>query len=164
MTARPGWLRLTTGQLAERIADARNTLTQRTVTPGCYSETKLDASAMKPGDHAGLCAFQSNFCALEVQVADDGAKSLVAIDRNGEILRVPMAGETVCLRLDYDFNVDKAKMSYSFDGSAWTPVDYELQMRYTLDYFTGYRSALYNYATKELGGAADFDYFRQEEI
>jgi beta-xylosidase len=55
-------------------------------------------------------------------------------------------------------------MSYSFDGSDWVPVDYELQMRYTLDYFTGYRSALYNYATKELGGVADFDYFRQEEI
>ena len=164
VTERPGWLRLTTGQLAERIADARNTLTQRTVTPGCYSLTRMDASAMKPGDHAGLCAFQSNFCALEVQVADDGKKELVAIDRNGDILRTQMRGDIAYLRIDYDFTTDTARMQYSFDDMTWIPVDYELKMRYTLDYFTGYRSALYNYATKELGGAADFDYFRQEEI
>ena len=75
-----------------------------------------------------------------------------------------MRGDVVLLRIDYDFTDDTARMQYSFDEMTWIPVQYKLQMRYTLDYFTGYRSALYNYATKELGGAADFDYFRQEEI
>ena len=101
---------------------------------------------------------------LEIQVADDGSKDLVAVDRNGDILRTPMRGETAFLRIDYNFTDDTARMQYSFDEMTWIPVDYELKMRYTLDYFTGYRSALYNYATKELGGVADFDYFRQEEI
>ena len=164
-TERPGWLRLTTGQIATDITNARNTLTQRTVGPACFSETKLDAAAMKPGDHAGLCAFQSNYCALEVSVDADGAKSLVAVSRReGEIVRVPMDGDTAYMKINYDFNTDKATMAYSFDGESWTDVDYELQMRFTLDFFTGYRSALYNYATEELGGAADFDYFHQEAI
>ena len=35
-----------------------------------------------------------------------------------------------------------------------------LQMRYTLPHFMGYRFGLFNYATKEAGGRADFDYFR----
>ena len=161
LSERPGWMRLTTGQLAEKISDARNTLTQRTVGPKCSSETLLDASGMKPGDRAGLCAFQSNFCALQVEVAEDGSKSLAAIDKDSEIIRVAMPGETVRLKIFYDFNTDKAVMAYSFDGAEWITVDYELQMRYTLDYFTGYRGALFNYATRELGGHADFDYFHQ---
>ena len=43
----------------------------------------------------------------------------------------------------------------------WMELQTPLQMRYTLEYFTGYRSALYCYATQELGGYADFDYFKQ---
>jgi hypothetical protein len=31
---------------------------------------------------------------------------------------------------------------------------------YTLPHFIGYRFALFNYATKTLGGIVDFDYFR----
>ena len=163
-TERPGWLRLTTGQIATDITNARNTLTQRTVGPACFSETKLDASGLKVGDHAGLCAFQSNYCALDVTVNEEGEMILSAIDRRGEITSTPMLGNEVWMKINYDFNTDKATMAYSFDGSEWTSVDYELQMRFTLDYFTGYRSALYNYATKELGGAADFDYFHQDLI
>ena len=36
-------------------------------------------------------------------------------------------------------------------------------MAYTLPHFMGYRFALFNYATKNAGGAADFDYFRVGE-
>jgi len=162
VTEREGWLRLTTGQLADRIYDARNTLTQRTVGPACSSETKVDASGMKAGDHAGLCAFQSNFCALEVAVEEDGSKKLRAVDRNGEIMSMDLDNDEVYLKLDYDFDADICLMSWSLDGLDWTMVDYGLQMRYTLDFFTGYRSALYCYASSEPGGYADFDYFRQK--
>lgn len=161
-TERPGWLRLTTGQLATDIFDARNTLTQRTVTPGCRSEVLLDASGLKPGDHAGLCAFQSRFTSLEVTMSEDGTKELVGLSRDGEHLRIPMQGDLVYLRIDFDFTTDKARSFYSFDGQDWVDSGYELQMRYTLDLFTGYRPALYNYATLETGGVADFDYFHQE--
>ncbi|MBR1436337.1 MAG: hypothetical protein IJ584_14645 [Bacteroidales bacterium] len=34
-------------------------------------------------------------------------------------------------------------------------------MKYTLDYFTGYRSDIFCFSTEGEGGYADFDYFRQ---
>ena len=52
-------------------------------------------------------------------------------------------------------------MSYSLDGKNWTDVDATLQMSFSLDYFTGYRTGLYSFCTGQAGGYADFDYFRQ---
>ena len=65
------------------------------------------------------------------------------------------------LQVEYDFapGKDKAYFAYSFDGEAFVRTDAELQMRYTLDHFMGYRTGLYCYATKEVGGFADFDYY-----
>lgn len=164
LSDRPGWLRLRTSSKASGIADARNTLTQRTVGPGCYSEVKVDVSGLKPGDHAGLCAFQSHFCALEVEVDEDGTRYLVGLDFEGEVNREEITQDEVWMKIIYDFNEDIAYMAYSLDGDEWFALEYSLKMRYTLDYFIGYRSALYCFCTEEAGGYADFDYFRQEII
>lgn len=193
VTERPGWLRLTTGHIATDIMDARNTLTQRTVGPKCQSEVMLDASGMNPGDHAGICAFQSNYCQIGVTVEEDGSKYLVAstrippqrrfrrnpnesapasVETKTEVLRIPLTSNQVWLRIKYVFTpqseadgeADKAYMSYSLDGTTWNQVDAFLQMRYTLDLFTGYRTVLYNFATVTTGGYADFDYFYQKTL
>ena len=180
-------MRLKTGQQATNVTDARNTLTQRTVGPRCYSEVLMDASGMKPGDRAGIIAFQSNYCTIGVEVADDGSKSLVAMThrnmgrRRGpqaqgaqqpspdtEALRIPLTQDKVWLKIRYVFTpqeegerADQAFMSYSLDGKSWTDVDAVLQMSFSLDYFTGYRTGLYSYCTTQAGGYADFDYFHQ---
>ena len=75
---------------------------------------------------------------------------------------VPLAGNTVCLKLDCDFKnrTDKAYFFYSLDGNKWTAIGKPLQMVYTLPHFMGYRFALFNYATRTSGGYVDFDYFR----
>ena len=174
LTERPGWLRLTTGQLATGLPDARNTLTQRTVGPQCTSTVLLDASGLQVGDFAGLSAFQSNRADIGLRRTDAGLE-LYAIQegpqRNPdrtvsrvqkELLCEPAAAETVQLRIRYDFDQDQAWLGYSWDGEVWTELEEPLQMRFSLDYFTGYRSALYCYATQTLGGHADFDWFRQE--
>ena len=119
------------------------------------------AAALK---QAGVEDPDAIVCGTGLGCIENTEKFLSAIDKNGEITSTPMPGNEVWMKINYDFNTDKATMAYSFDGSEWTSVDYQLQMRFTLDYFTGYRSALYNYATKELGGAADFDYFHQDLI
>ena len=71
----------------------------------------------------------------------------------------------VWLRIRYVFTprepgdvADTAFLSYSLDGENWTELDYTLSMKYTLDYFTGYRSALYCMGPS---GSAAFDYFHQ---
>lgn len=173
VTTRKGWLRLTTSQLATNLFDARNTLTQRTVGPRCISETLLDASGMKTGDKAGLAAFMSNNCKIGVEVDDKGKKFIVATNGNKQketdILRIPLKGNKIWLRIKYVFTpqaddtcgADKAFMSFSTDGKKWVDIDNQLQMRFSLDLFVGYRSALYNYPTKQVGGHADFGYFHQ---
>lgn len=159
LSERPGWMRIRANS-ATGIFDARNVLTQRTVGPACESVAKLDASGLCEGDHAGICAFQSHFCAVEVECAADG-KFLVARDYEKEILRTGLESDQLYLRINYDFSDDTAAMSFSYDGENWNSIDHSLKMRYTLDFFTGYRTALYCYSTGAPGGCADFDWFHQ---
>ena len=164
LTRRSGWITMD-ALPATKIADARNVLTQRTVGPACESAVKYDVSGLKPGDHAGLCAFQSNFAALEIEVADDGAKSLVGLNRQEEFLRIPFSGNDVWFKLIFDFDTDKAKVAYSIDGDTWNVAGYELQMRFTLDYFVGYRPAIYCYNSKGTsGGVLAVDWFHQNKL
>ncbi|MDQ0060762.1 beta-xylosidase [Paenibacillus harenae] len=74
VTARPGYLRLETGQITDRLVLACNTLTQRTEGPACSGSTVLDLSDMKAGDHAGLVALQSGYGTVGVQAEDNGER------------------------------------------------------------------------------------------
>jgi beta-xylosidase len=85
-----------------------------------------------------------------------------------EALRIPLTQDKVWLKIRYVFTpqqegerADQAFMSYSLDGKSWVDVDATLQMSFSLDYFTGYRTGLYSFATTQAGGYADFDYFHQ---
>ena len=184
LTERPGWLRLQAAK-ATGLADARGTLTQRTVGPRCISEALLDASGMKPGDEAGLAAFQSGNARVGVRVSPEGERFIVLHQTGRSFSRgddgrpkieildddvavIPLTGEKLWMRINYVFtpqeegeDPDTAIFSWSTDGENWMTADYKLRMRFTLDYFTGYRSALYNFTTLDEGGIADFDYFHQ---
>ncbi|NKY38206.1 glycoside hydrolase family 43 protein [Cellulomonas septica] len=167
LTDRPGHLRLTTGSIASGLLDARNTLTQRTYGPASAAAISLDVSAMVDGDVAGLSALQQKYGYVAVEMAD-GARRLVMrrADRNGSVAftsaPVPLTSETVLLRVDVDFRdaADRASFAYSLDGAAWTPIGDDLAMEYSLDHFTGYRFAIFCYATAETGGHVDVDWFR----
>ncbi|WP_182111888.1 glycoside hydrolase 43 family protein [Actinotalea sp. JY-7876] len=167
LTDRPGHLRLTTGSIASGILDARNTLTQRTWGPASAAAISLDVSGMKDGDVAGLSAYQLKYGYVGVEMAD-GARRLVMrrADRHGSTAftsaHVPLTAETVLLRVDVDFRdaADRASFAYSLDGAAWTPIGDDLAMEYSLDHFTGYRFAIFCYATAETGGHVDVDWFR----
>ena len=174
LAERPGWLRLTTGQLATGVPDARNTLTQRTFGPQCASTVLLDASGLNPGDFAGISAFQSSRADIGLRRTAEGLelyaqqelpqrgpdRTVARVSR--ELLCEPAAAPQVQLRIRYDFDADQAWLAYSWDGAAWTELDTPLQMRFSLDYFTGYRTGLFCYSTQTLGGHADFDWFHQE--
>ena len=58
VSARKGYLRLTTGRLESSFMQAKGTLTQRTIGPVCSGSVCMDASGMKDGDFAGLSLFQ----------------------------------------------------------------------------------------------------------
>ena len=48
----------------QELTQAVNTLTQRMSYPSCAAEVTVDASALKEGDVAGLCALQGCYCLL----------------------------------------------------------------------------------------------------
>lgn len=165
LTERPGCLRLKASP-ARGIADARGTLTQRTAGPRSISQVWLDASGLKPGDQAGLCAFQSHSARLGIEVNQCGKRTLVLRENEKSIWQSPCESDSLFLRIRYVFTPreteecpDSAFFSWSADGENWTELPYTLRMTFTLDYFTGYRSALYCFGAG--GGTADFDQFRQ---
>lgn len=161
-TERPGYLRLTTPNVRKDILRARNTLTQRTEGPTSTFTVTADVSGMKPGDHAGLIALQSHYGTVGVKVESDGRRCIVMTDRHGEMEQVPMEeNTTVYFRIHFDFvnSHDKADFYYSLDGENFIKIGRRLKMLYTLDHFMGYRIGIFNYATKEAGGHADFKDF-----
>ena len=174
LDAASGALRLTTGHLATGLLDARNTMTCRTAEPGCSFAVKLDFGGLKRGDYAGICAFQGKYGQIGVKITRNGPVLLLK-QKQGESYGVgkivPDAESrfdcwtktlnnenTIYLRIDYAFGPDKdlAYFCYSFDGESWENLGDPLQMRFTLDMFTGYRTGIFCYATEETGGFADY--------
>jgi beta-xylosidase len=164
LSARPGYLRLTTGRTDSTILSAKNTLTQRTIGPVCSGVTAIDITHMKDGDCAGLLLLQKNFGWVGVKVKN-GMKSVVMVNNVAgsavDAAAVPLEQERIYLKASCDFSnrKDQANFYYSVDGKNWRAIGPPLHMTYTLPHFMGYRFGLFNYATKETGGYVDFDYF-----
>jgi beta-xylosidase len=164
---RPGFLRMKTGHLTSSVEYARNTLTQRTEGPVCSGVTLLEVSHMKPGDRAGLVALQHHFGWVGIQVEDDRYcyVSMCVKGDNGfeqTVEHYRFESNQIFLKIDFDFkdSIDLATFYFSEDGVAWHQIGHQLQLKYTLDHFMGCRIGLFNYATRQIGGYADFDYFR----
>ncbi len=168
VTERKGFLRLKTGRIDSTFLTARNSLTQRTIGPVCSGIISLDVSNMKDGDFAGLGLLQKQFGLLGVQVFGS-SKAIVMINASTskpvEAASIPLNQNTVFFKAECNFKdkKDVADFFYSLDGKSWLPVGTQLKMAYTIPQFIGYRFALFNYATKNAGGFADFDYFRITE-
>lgn len=165
VTARKGYLRLTTGRVDTSFLSAKNSLTQRTIGPVCTGTTSLNVSNMKEGDFAGLGLLQKNFGLVGVKV-NGGSKMIVMINASTgkpvEVENIPINQTTVYFKAECNFTdrKDVANFFYSLDGKNWKSIGTQLKMAYTLPHFMGYRFTLFNYATKETGGFVDFDYFR----
>ncbi len=165
VSERKGYLRLKTGRLDSSFLLARNSLTQRTFGPVCSGSISLDVSNMKDGDFAGLALLQKNFGQVGVKV-DGNSKKITMVNASTgkpvDVQSIPLTQNIVYFKALCNFTdrKDVADFFYSLDGKQWAPIGTQLKMAYTIPQFIGYRFALFNYATKEKGGYADFDYFR----
>ena len=165
VTARKGFLRLTTGRIDTLFVQARNTVTQRTFGPECSGSTYIDVSNMKEGDFAGLALLQRKFGQVGVKFTN-GIKSIVMVNAQSgkpvEAQSVPLTQKTVYLKAECNFRerADVANFYYSLDNKSWTSIGTQLKMEYSMPHFMGYRFGLFNYATKNPGGSVDFDWFR----
>lgn len=171
---RPGWLRLKTSDIATRLTQARNMLTQRIFV---YNEKKpsmatvrLDVSHLKEGDRAGICVLQDPYALLAVEVKD-GKRQLVwrqdtLRTNNGftpseQTLAIDI-DSVVYLRAYVSYGASMVKFYYSTDNKRFTSIGEQTQLGYNLSVFVGARFGLFCYATEESGGYADFDWFSTE--
>ncbi|MBN2805543.1 MAG: glycoside hydrolase 43 family protein [Prolixibacteraceae bacterium] len=163
---RKGYLRLKTNRTDSLFAKSRNTLTQRTFGPVSAAATMLDATGMNDGDFAGICAFQRKFGQVGIKV-ENGSKYVCMVsaetDQPVEVERIPWNDDKIHLKVECDFRnrTDLARFYYSHNGNDWKPIGLSLKMQYTLmEHFMGYRFGLFQYATQNPGGYADFDFYR----
>jgi beta-xylosidase len=180
LTEHPGYLRLKTATITDSLPKARNTLTQRFFT--YYSDslltvgtTKIDLDHMKDGDIAGLAIFQDPYGFIGVEKIN-GEYYVIMVNNGAIIDSVKVNTSSIYLRAD-PFHGSGAAMyyggetvdgtgtvtfAYSLDNKTFTTLGDVMQMQFKLTVFTGNKFCLFNYATEELGGYVDVDWFRVE--
>lgn len=170
-----GGLKLTTDKLCINVTHAKNTLTQRMMYPGCEAEVTVDASMIKEGDIAGICALQGLYGYLGI-TKETGNYYLIKTVRqekdtksNGndympgtlvEKIKLNDSKISLCLKASFEDMQDKLDFFYLKDGR-WAKVGTAHNLKFRLDHFCGARFGLFIFSTKEIGGSAvftDFEY------
>ncbi|MBQ4640348.1 MAG: family 43 glycosylhydrolase [Clostridia bacterium] len=152
---------------ARDVEFARNTLTQRCFNEACSGQVTVDVSALREGDHAGICALQGCFAQLCVTVRG-GQKFLSLVSREageGTLCRsteppqerqaIPFAGNSITLRAVFDFTCGQVQFFFD-DGGGMKPFGNAHRLVYRLDHFTGCRMGLCAFNEKGRGGHAVF--------
>ena len=181
LSERKGFMRLKTSRIVDNLYATPNTLTQRMEGPKSSGIIALDLKGMKDGDVAGFSAFNGDSGVLSV--VKEGNKKYIVFSTNSVSLdnktkaitdvkkeekkHILLNSDKVFLRIDADFNLGKdlANFSYSTDQKNWKEMakDYKMIFDYRR-FFMGSKFAIFNYATKNLGGYIDVDFFDYKRI
>lgn len=173
LDALQGTYTITTREVCTELTQAVNTLTQRMSYPSCAAEVTVDASALKDGDVAGLCAFQGCYAAVGI-TKHHGKYEVLMLDKKEDGILDMTEGTVVeshqmDFRLEADFyNMkDEARCYYRVNKGDWLPIGTVHKLYFKLDHFTGCRFGLFCYAAEKTGGSAcfrDFKYYDVDEI
>ena len=121
----------------------------------------MDVSHMKDGDIAGLAVFQQPYAYIAVK-QQNGRKYILMVNDGKTVDSVAMNRSTIYLKTIASNATANASFEYSTDNKVFKALGNELKMRFSLKIFTGNKFCLFNYATKQEGGYADFDWFRTQ--
>lgn len=161
LSERKGYLRLKTAKVVNDFKLARNTVTQRMFGPYSTATIEMDVKNMKNGDIAGLCVFQDPYAYIGVKMDNDN-KTLVMFNDGKQVDSINIKTDKIWLRAHAVTITDKASFFYSTNNRTFTKFGNELNMQYRLSIFTGNKFCIFNYATKELGGFVDINWFRMK--
>ncbi|KAL2208286.1 putative endo xylanase [Sarocladium strictum] len=175
-------LKLQTATVTDDFFAARNTLTHRIVGPESSVTVELDISGMRDGDRAGLATmrFDAGWIGVvregsetKVQMVDHieldpkeswrgpntgtrypRADSEWYTKNLGEVIASEaISGDKIWLRCHIVAKaVDRSTFSYSLDGKRFEVLGQVHQTIEGVQWFTGSRHGLFNFATKEVGG------------
>nr|WP_321408607.1 family 43 glycosylhydrolase [uncultured Carboxylicivirga sp.] len=168
LTENPGCLRLYTASITDDLAKAKNSLTQRIFsyhhTPiPTYGTMKMNIGNMQEGDIAGLAVFQDPYAYIGVKY-ENGKKVLVQYNNGTIIEGQTLSTESIFLRAKVNYSTSKASFYFSIDNQTYTLFGSEMDMQFNLSVFTGNKFCLFNYATDQLGGFVDIDWFSTEQL
>ncbi|MFB6846609.1 glycoside hydrolase 43 family protein [Streptomyces sp. NPDC056373] len=160
-------LTLRTATVTDDLYWARNTLTHRIQGPTSTATVQLDHSAMRDGDRAGLALLRNSSAWIGLK-RDGGATRVVMVDgltMDGnwnttgtgiERASASVPGGRLWLRANADIRPGASRpgtFSYSTDGVTFTRLGPAFTMGNDWRFFMGYRFALFNHATRALGGS-----------
>ncbi|MEU1107004.1 glycoside hydrolase 43 family protein [Streptomyces tibetensis] len=160
-------LTLRTATVTDDLYWARNTLTHRIQGPTSTATVQLDHSAMRDGDRAGLALLRNSSAWIGLK-RDGGATRVVMVDgltMDGnwnttgtgiERASASVPGGRLWLRANADIRPGASRpgtFSYSTDGVTFTRLGPAFAMGNDWRFFMGYRFALFNHATRALGGS-----------
>lgn len=166
-------LTLKTATVTHDLYRARNTLTHRILGPGSTATIVLDDSRMRDGDRAGLAMFRDSSAWVGIK-RDHGADRVVMEDNltmnrkwqttntGTEVASHPVSRGRIWLREIADIRPGAgrtAKFSYSTDGRTFRPIGKPFLLDTDWHFFMGYRYAIFNYATRWLGGSVKVRWF-----
>ncbi|MBQ0983694.1 glycoside hydrolase 43 family protein [Streptomyces sp. F63] len=162
-----GGLTLRTATVTNDLYWARNTLTHRIQGPTSTATIELDFAGMRDGDRAGLALLRDSSAWIGVR-RDGGTARVVMVngltmDTNwnttgtgSEAAGTTISGTRVWLRAQADIRPGAPRpgtFSYSTDGTTFTRLGPAFTMGNDWRFFMGYRYAIFNYATRALGGS-----------
>jgi len=157
---------LNTVTVTNDLYNARNTISHRTLGPASSATIKLNYSAMRDGDRAGLSMLRDQSGWVGVQ-RDNGTYKVAMvtdINMNTDWVTISngttaesstISGGTIWLRAIADVKTSGSKtatFSYSTNGSNFTSIGSALTLNSGWEFFMAYRFAIFNYATSSLGG------------
>ncbi|CAI6333658.1 unnamed protein product [Periconia digitata] len=170
-----GGIQLSTATVTNDLFTARNTLTHRILGPKSHGTFRFDISKMADGDRAGAALFRD--VAAYIGIYKEGSSARIVMVNNlslnsdwstkstGTIAAtgptLPSGTAEVWLRVQADITpafsggaTRTTTFLYSVDGgNSWTQLGGGFGMTNTWQFFTGYRFAAFNHATKSLGGS-----------
>ena len=167
--------------VTDDLFTARNTLTHRIIGPKSVATFAFDISKMQDGDRAGAALFRDSSAYIGIHKSGSTAQLVMvnglALGTNWATINkgsVQATGPAVTslslwLRVAADITpafgqnpVRQATFSYSTDGASFTQLGPAYLLNNTWQYFTGYRYAAFNFATKSLGGQVTLKSFSME--
>jgi hypothetical protein len=163
LTERKGYLRLHSLP-AKDFWTARNSLTQRAIGPVSTVTTEVDIKGLKAGDIAGLALLNVPYEWIGVSKAGDTIEVKHFDQQTGKLTSQRITTSKIWLRVFCDFFTEKARFSYSSDGSFFQLLGDTSVMPYSLRTFQGVRFCLFNFnTTGSEGGYVDVNNFIVDE-
>ncbi|KAF1976829.1 glycosyl hydrolase family 43 protein [Bimuria novae-zelandiae CBS 107.79] len=180
-----GGMQLSTATVTNDLYSARNTLTHRIIGPKSSGTFHLDITSLTDGDRAGAALFRDHSAYIGIH-RENTTNRLVYVNNlsidvvNGwktnaigtvaASLTLPSSTKQVWLRVKADitpaFNTATQRTTtfwYSLDGKTWTQLGGAFAMTNDWQFFTGFRYAVFNFATKALGGKVVMKSFEMEK-